>query len=247
MIAQELEGALKQYDFYCKYGEIDLELLEVSTSPVIFSDLPSMQSKKYVYPASQECQNMLHFLFSPQSWLPNKEDSNGKWWPFGHAVLKGLVSSDDLKEMDIPIINEMQRKGIISIGDNGTILADPAKIAIYWQLYSKEVLCYQYCGELAPIIDDMASQGEVKFGATLFSEPEQHYMNFMLNNKEYSNGRSLRNKYAHSGYPQDPRQQEEDYYQLLKVTVLAIIKINEEFCLRFPEQESSKEEKDTLC
>ncbi len=235
MIAPELEGALKQYSFYCKYGEIDLDLLNVSTQPVVFSDLPSMQVKKYVYAANDECRKILHALFSEQSWLPGKEDEDGNYTPFGHAVMQGLISTDDLKSIDMQMVQELQEKGIIRAGDDGVLSGDPAKMEIYWQLYDKEVICYQYCGKLAPIIDAMAERGEVEFGSTLFSVPEQHYLNFVLNNKEYSNGLCLRNKYTHSGYPQNQKQQEEDYFQLLKVTALAIIKINEEFCLRFRE------------
>lgn len=235
MLAPELECALKQYAFYCEHGEIDQDLLSVSTQPVIFCDLPSLQEKKYVYAANDECRRIQHLLFSGQSRLPGKEDGKGNYLPFGRAVMRGLVSADDVTHIGKQIVEELQQKGIIRIGDDGTFAADLDKMAIYEELYNNEVICYQYCKKWAPLIDAMADQGEVEFGATLFSVPEQHYLNFMLNNKEYSNGLWLRNKYMHSGYPQDEEKQQEDYIQLLKVTVLAIIKINEEFCLYFRE------------
>ena len=40
----------------------------------------------------------------------------------------------------------------------------------------------------------------------------------------------LRNKYAHSTYPQSKEVQKRDYIELLKVMVLIITKMNEEFC-----------------
>ena len=56
----------------------------------------------------------------------------------------------------------------------------------------------------------------------------------MLNKSEYSNGLDLRNKYIHSTYPTDVNQQEYDYINLLKIMVIVILKINEEFCLMNP-------------
>ena len=56
----------------------------------------------------------------------------------------------------------------------------------------------------------------------------------MLNKSEYSNGLDLRNKYIHSTYPLDTQQQEQDYISLLKILTVVILKINEEFCLKYP-------------
>jgi hypothetical protein len=52
----------------------------------------------------------------------------------------------------------------------------------------------------------------------------------MLNKAEYSDGLNLRNKYAHSNYQHDENVQYQDYIELLKVMVLVITKMNEEFC-----------------
>ena len=59
-------------------------------------------------------------------------------------------------------------------------------------------------------------------------------MNYVLNKSEYSNGLDLRNKYIHSTYPLDTQQQEQDYISLLKILTVVILKINEEFCLKYP-------------
>lgn len=56
--------------------------------------------------------------------------------------------------------------------------------------------------------------------------------NYELNKSTYSNGLDLRNKYAHSTYPEDEKIQEMDYMILLKIMILVVTKINEEFCLR---------------
>ena len=60
----------------------------------------------------------------------------------------------------------------------------------------------------------------------------QAYLNYMLNKSEYSNGVDLRNKYSHDTCSLKEEVQIQDYIELLKIMVLIIIKINEEFCLR---------------
>ena len=57
----------------------------------------------------------------------------------------------------------------------------------------------------------------------------------MMNNSKYGNGPALRNNYVHGTYSLSESKHEEDYMELLKIMVLIIIKINEEFCLMFPE------------
>ena len=70
------------------------------------------------------------------------------------------------------------------------------------------------------------------FTVYLFSKPEQDYLNYKLNKASYSNGLDLRNKYAHSTYTKNENTQYVDYINLLKIMILIITKINEEFCLR---------------
>ena len=52
-----------------------------------------------------------------------------------------------------------------------------------------------------------------------------------MDNEDYSNGMDLRNKYIHSTYPLDEKQQQHDYIHLLKIMMLTVLKINEEYCL----------------
>lgn len=76
---------------------------------------------------------------------------------------------------------------------------------------------------------------------TLFSEPEQSYLNYMLNKSVYSDGKDLRNKYIHSTYPRDEETQKTDYIEFLKIMILVIVKINEEFCIKELEEGNRKQ------
>ena len=70
---------------------------------------------------------------------------------------------------------------------------------------------------------------------TLFSRMEQEYIAYMLNVQKFNNGPEIRNRYAHGTNSLDENAQKQDYIELIKIIVLTIIKINEEFCLKHPQ------------
>lgn len=92
-------------------------------------------------------------------------------------------------------------------------------------------ICPIYYGsELREQVDILAASGDLRYKGTLFSRPEQDYLNFMLNKAEFSNGFDLRNRYIHDTCTLNEEMQQQDYLELLKIMALIIIKINEEFC-----------------
>ena len=108
-----------------------------------------------------------------------------------------------------------------------------AKVFVLKDLYEHDVICPQYySGKLKNIINKWCKNGNLRLSDSLFSEPEQNYLNYELNKSAYSNGLDLRNKYAHSTYPEDEKIQVMDYIVLLKIMILVVTKINEEFCLK---------------
>ena len=83
----------------------------------------------------------------------------------------------------------------------------------------------------------MLDDGEIDVEATLLSRQERDYFNFMLNKKEFSNGFDLRNKFIHGTFYGTAEELQKAYVEILKILVMIVVKINEEFCLRFPENE----------
>ena len=83
-------------------------------------------------------------------------------------------------------------------------------------------------------MDEFIATGDMRYENTLFSKPEQDYLNYALNKSEFSNGLDLRNKYSHDTCSLEESQQRQDYMELLKIMVLIVIKINEEFCWNSP-------------
>ena len=61
------------------------------------------------------------------------------------------------------------------------------------------------------------------------------HMNYILNKAEFSDGLDLRNKYVHGTGSNIEEVNHQNYIEILKIMILIIIKINEEFCLSNPE------------
>ena len=107
-------------------------------------------------------------------------------------------------------------------------------MSIVKDLYNNEVSCLSYLEKYVKIIEEMKSDKQIEFGSTLFSIPEQHYLNYLFNRAEFSNGLDLRNKYVHGSHApaSEEAQHRTNYYVFLRTLAFIIIKINEEFCLK---------------
>lgn len=123
----------------------------------------------------------------------------------------------------------------MQIREDGHLSVDKFRALVLRDLYKNEVLCpHCFDAELCKQIDELVAAGDLKYENTLFSKPEQDYLNYMLNKSEFSNGLDLRNKYSHDTCSLDEKIQIHDYLELLKILVLIVIKINDEFCRNRP-------------
>ena len=66
------------------------------------------------------------------------------------------------------------------------------------------------------------------FDISLISES---YFDYILNNSEFSDGKAIRNRYIHDSIVPDNNTMIADYYTLLKIMILLIIKINDDCCI----------------
>ena len=105
------------------------------------------------------------------------------------------------------------------------------RVNILKELYYHDVICPKYCPvQIRNILGELCLSGELTYGNSLFSKPESDYLNYVLNKSQYSNGLDLRNRYIHSTYSENENKHRLDYIELMKIMVLVVIKINEEFC-----------------
>jgi hypothetical protein len=84
----------------------------------------------------------------------------------------------------------------------------------------------------------MEKQEMIIFENTLFTKEERRYLNYYLNQKEFSNGLDLRNKYLHGTNSSSVDEQQNDYLMLLKLVILVVHKIKDDLNLYKTEQKT---------
>ncbi len=230
LLAIAIDGALKQFRLFCGEGVVDRELLEMSSGHIFFRDLCSMRKKKYAYSNTKELYCEQFLLYSDQSLLCySKEDSSFMTLP--SLLLQKDLTFDDFAPYQQCDLRWLIDRSTVLVDDAGYLRINKFRAFVLMDLFLKEFICpVYYSKDLQHQIDELVEAGEMRYEDTLFSKPEQDYLNYILNQSEFSNGLDLRNKYSHDTGSLDEKIQHRDYLELLKIFVLIIIKINEEFC-----------------
>lgn len=231
-IASEMDGVLKQYRMYVEDGQIDRELLEMSSEHIVLSMVPSFLENKYAYAESTDIHHQMHLLFSDQSTIAYTEKTKSSYNSFCLLIMSEEMRRSDFFEYQLPAIDWLIEKNVVYVDDNEVLRLNRKYIVILADMYKHDVACVQYYGKYKTILTEMKDSNDIRMESTLFSVPETNYLNYMLNRSEYSNGKDLRNKYIHSTYPMEEDVQMQDYMDLLKIMIIIIGKVNEEFLLR---------------
>ena len=231
-IASEMDGVLKQYRMYVEDGQIDRELLEMSSEHIVLSMVPSFLENKYAYAESTDIHHQMHLLFSDQSTITYTEKTKSSYNSFCLLIMSEEMRRSDFFEYQLPAIDWLIEKNVVYVDDNEVLRLNRKYIVILADMYKHDVVCVQYYGKYKTILTEMKDSNDIRMESTLFSVPETNYLNYMLNRSEYSNGKDLKNNYIHSTYPMEEDVQMQDYMDLLKIMITIIGKVNEEFLLR---------------
>ena len=229
-MCSELDSILRQFMLFVNNGEIDMELLEISRNTPLIEDIPSFFVKKYGYIVDTELLNISYLLFSDQSelaYVESKKDYNN----FADLIKNEDMLFSDFFEYQFLSLNWLKDKNIIYEDNHRYIRFRMEIVRILEDFYNNDVICISYYKN-SDLLDELITNKKIIFESTLFSKPEQDYLNYILNDRQFDNGPSIRNKYLHGNNPQSIEEHESDYYKLLKIVALIIIKINEEFCLK---------------
>lgn len=233
LLASATDGVLKQYRLFSEDGKVDRELLEMSSNPEPFREFPSFIAKKYAYANSAEIRREMDLLFSDQSILHYTEKTGSEYQTLPHMLQSVEMYQEDFEHYQKDAVDWLIERGSVQIGDNGRLQIKEARVVLLGDMYYHEVICPSYYnGAYLQQLDSLVKNKEIRYESTLFSKPEQDYLNYILNKSEFSNGLDLRNKYIHDTCTLDEKIQLQDYMELLKIMVLIMIKISEEFCLR---------------
>lgn len=231
MIVSELDSVLKQFKMFVDDKEIDHELLQLSSEHMFLKDIPSLLEQKYIYPIGAEFEKVSYCLFSDQSMLHYLAKLDTQHSAFYKLLQRENVRVEDFECYQKQDIEWLVGLGYIYVNKQGFLKCNIEKVKIVKELYDNEVLCRYYMKQYDDIIMELDERRVISYGASLLSIPEQNYLNYLLNKSEFSNGIDLRNKYVHGTQSMDEEVHEQDYFTLLRILILVIIKINEEFCL----------------
>lgn len=233
-VLPEIDRIFKQYNALIEEGEIDQELIQISSSSTKIKDVKSFVSPKYAYPIGEWYQSASFLLFSDQSsifYIPEKEE---KYKNFLDLVVRDDVKKSEFNAYQIQRMNWLFENGLIAENENGYIkIADVVTIFILKELYYEDVLNYwNYQQDIRDVIDTFDSKGIVTCESSLLTRNEQDYLDFYLNKAKFTNGYDIRNRYLHGTNVNDEKQYESDYYSILKLLIIVILKINDDVCLR---------------
>ena len=122
-------------------------------------------------------------------------------------------------------------RGILWLDENDNIAFSCKLLLVLLDLYNNEFICMKYMEGFAEEIDFLKKNNLISINSSLMAIPEQNYFNYIFNNSEYDNSKDLRNKYAHGNQTMNEAIMRDDYITMLRMMILIILKINEEFCL----------------
>lgn len=238
----EMESVIKQFSLYAENGELDMDLLTITSDRVKYKSIPSLLTGKYVYASDdQVIRSILHLLFSDQSGLTYISDdlraTNGARLLFDYQV-----AYDDFHPHQKPSIDYLLDLGVLENTGACVQLADIRQFRILQVLFHSEAASYyHYSAQSRACIDDMVAKGWLVRQESLLTQSEGSYFNYYLNQSEFSDGPDLRNKYLHGaqGGGDDDRQHFGTYLTALKLLIALVIKMNDEFWLRDEEEKAA--------
>lgn len=235
-IAPEMEAIVNQFNLFVEEGEIDPDLYNISM-PLPLTLAKSLLDGKHKYVVicdiPNEIYRPMYCLFSDQSLLSYVEPYKDIRYHtlFDLLLHEGFVRYENYESHQIANIDYLVENGYLN-NDNGNLsLGNKHRIFALRQLYKRGEISYYHCEpEGRKEIDEMVKAGWLKYDEYLLSPSERHFVNFYMNNSEYSNGFQLRNRYSHgrSSCNQSDAEHKNAYYYFLMIFVILLLKMDED-------------------
>lgn len=227
-LASAIDGVLNKYKMYCEDNEIDVELLKYITNSPRIKDVPSLTKNKYAYICDDNLSIEMNLLFSNQSVLRYTKKTKSKYRSFAELIAFENITLSEFQSYNQGALKWLLARNVIYL-NNDIIVPNTERILILKEFYEKEVISLQHfkSKQLKKMIDNH----EVSVDDKLLTKPEYQYFDYLLNNSEFSDGKAIRNRYIHDSIILDEKEMESDYYTLLKIMIILIIKINDDLCI----------------
>jgi len=235
MLAPEFEFLLKQYKNFVDDGNIDYELLELNSTQLNFGEIISLSNKKYVYSNSNTISQLKYTFFSDQSSLYYIKKFENKYANLYDLLINENIELSDFKNFQEQVIQKLIDDDYLYVNSmNFVKIKEEIMIYLVSKLFYDEVVSYwHYPKDVRVVIDGMVSEGLLYFENKLFTKQELNYFNFYLNKKQFTNGPDLRNKYLHGSNADLEQIHKNEYYILLRLVVLAILKIEDDLVIKY--------------
>lgn len=233
-VLPEIDKILKQYNFYVEDGHVDEELLQITSTHMLFSNCKSLIANKYIYPQKGFFYNATFLLFSDQSsifYIPKYMERHSNFYDM---ITEKKVRLDDFQKYQINRINWLFENDLLGYDEDGYLeFQNLTRIILLKDLFFNEVISFwhypeMYRNEIVQLVNDKV----LAFESNLFTKNEQDYLNYYLNKSKFSNSLDLRNRYLHGTHTNDTEQHKSDYLTFLKIIVIIIVKINDDLCLK---------------
>ncbi|MDR6637077.1 hypothetical protein [Paenarthrobacter nitroguajacolicus] len=233
-ISAEMESIARQFTLYCHEGELDPELLRMTSSPRPWSEIPSLIEHKYLRMKSpSDCELALHLLFNDQSRLTYVNKSL-RARSFVQLATENELPYNALHHYQKAPVDWLIAEKLVSVNAGLILFSQPALILVLNDIYNHEAAPFGRYGE-----DESAAalalvdKGWLTFSSTLLTSAEASYFNFYLNKSEFSDGPDLRNRYLHGTNPDpsDLAAHIQAYMLLLRLLVSLTLKIRDDFQL----------------
>ena len=230
-IASEIDSILKQYKLFIENKEVNEDLFRLSSEHIFIKDIPSQIENKYIYPIGREYAKASNLLFSDQSNLNYVKGKKNNYKCFNKLIQNEEVKKSDFREYQLNEINWLIDNGYLYEDNKGILETNKNRVWFLKEFYYNDVISNYYVKGFREDIKEFEVKDMIEFKSSLLSKPEQDYYNYIMNKSEFSNGLDLRNSYIHGTQSRDTKQHKHDYFTFLRVLILIVIKINEEFCI----------------
>lgn len=229
----DFDFLLKQYKNLADDGTINIELLQVSSKPIGFSQITSQNTQKYLYSNDKLILKLKHIFFSDQSHMYYTETFGTKHTNLFDLLTQETVNIEDFTNYQKDTIQTLVEDGYLKINNEKNVEIDKITfIYIIREIHRNELLSYWHYPKFVRDEIDLLIEKKMLFNeTTLFSKEEVKYLNFYLNQKIYTNGYDLRNKYSHGTNTQSEDKHKSDYYLILKIIILTLLKIEDDIII----------------
>ncbi|MDU0895113.1 MAG: hypothetical protein E7A85_07640, partial [Anaerococcus sp.] len=195
---EQLDSTLKQFTIFVNEGEINPDLVKITRNTPLLEAIPSFNNKKYGYIKDNKLIDIINLIFSNQSPLAYNKDTKSDYNSFADLIKLERFTIDDFDDYQKNYIKLIIEEEII-IEENKILKFDVDAFKLLDYYYHNHVICLTYYKN-NKFLKKFIKDEKINFEGTLFSREEVNYLNYILNDRSYDNGLSLRNKYLHGSY-----------------------------------------------